>query len=58
MNILILMIPASILLGVFFLGAFIWATKRGQFDDVVTPQYEILLEDKIIKDVNNEHKST
>ena len=58
MSILILMIPASILLGVFFVGAFIWATKQGQFDDLVTPQYEVLLEDKQIKDVNNEQKST
>ena len=52
--ILILMVPASILLGFFFLGTFVWATKQGQFDDLVTPQYEMLIEDKQIKDVKHE----
>lgn len=50
MNALLIMIPASLILGVFFLGLYIWAVKRGQFDDLVTPQYEILLEDKQIKE--------
>ncbi|MCB9025247.1 MAG: cbb3-type cytochrome oxidase assembly protein CcoS [Bdellovibrionaceae bacterium] len=54
MSIILIMIPASLLLGLFFLGAFIWATKEGQFDDLVTPQYEILIEDKQIKDVKHE----
>lgn len=54
MSIILLMIPASLILGLFFLGTFIWATKNGQFDDLVTPQYEILIEDKQIKDVKHE----
>ncbi len=54
MNILILMVPASILLGFFFLGIFIWATREGQFDDLVTPQYDILLDDNIKEDKKNE----
>ncbi len=42
MSILMLMIPIALLLGLCFLGAFIWATTRGQFDDSITPAYRIL----------------
>jgi cbb3-type cytochrome oxidase maturation protein len=42
MNILILMIPMSLLLGGVFLLAFIWSAEDGQLDDVQTPAYRIL----------------
>lgn len=42
MNILYLMIPVSILLGGFFVGAFIWSVLGGQLDDVHTPAHRIL----------------
>lgn len=42
MNILILMIPVSLLLGSVFLLAFIWSASSGQFDDVQTPALRIL----------------
>lgn len=42
MNILIIMIPVSLLLGAAFLGAFIWTVNHGQFDDVYTPAHRIL----------------
>jgi cbb3-type cytochrome oxidase maturation protein len=47
MNILILMIPASILLGVGFLGAFIWALRSDQYEDLDTPAHRILVQDDI-----------
>jgi cbb3-type cytochrome oxidase maturation protein len=31
---------------VIFLGAFIWSVKNGQLDDLETPAYRILLDDK------------
>ncbi len=42
MNILILMIPLALILGGGFVAAFIWATKKGQFDDLDTPAHRIL----------------
>lgn len=47
MSVLSLMIPMAIILGILFLGAFIWAVSKGQFDDTETPAYRILNEDKI-----------
>ncbi|QOY62429.1 cbb3-type cytochrome oxidase assembly protein CcoS [Lysobacter sp. H21R4] len=46
MNILLFLIPVSMLgLGV-ALWAFIWAVKRGQFEDMDTPALDILREDE------------
>ncbi len=46
MNILILMIPISLLLGAGFLAAFIWSASSGQMDDTQTPAYRILNDGK------------
>lgn len=45
MNILILMIPMALLLGVGFISAFLWANSQGQFDDLETPAHRILKDD-------------
>ncbi len=45
MNILTIMIPMALLLGVGFVAAFFWATSKGQFDDVETPAHRILNDD-------------
>ena len=45
MNIIILMIPLALFLGIAFVGAFFWATSQGQFDDLETPAHRILNED-------------
>ena len=42
MNVLILMIPMALVLGFGFVLAFIWATNKGQFDDLETPAHRIL----------------
>ena len=45
MNILLMLIPLSmVLLGV-AVAAFVWAVKRGQFDDLDTPALDILEDD-------------
>ncbi|MFS4457712.1 cbb3-type cytochrome oxidase assembly protein CcoS [Bdellovibrio sp. HCB2-146] len=46
MNILSLMIPMALLLGIGFVGAFLWATSKGQFDDLETPAHRILHDEK------------
>ncbi|HPI41219.1 MAG TPA: cbb3-type cytochrome oxidase assembly protein CcoS [Pseudobdellovibrionaceae bacterium] len=42
MNVLVIMIPMALLLGLGFVVSFIIATKMGQFDDTVTPAHRIL----------------
>jgi len=42
MNILYLMIPVSLALGLGFLFGFIWGVRNGQMDDTQTPAYRIL----------------
>jgi len=46
------MISVSLLIAIFFLLAFFWATKNGQFEDDYTPSMRILFEDEI-ENVNN-----
>ena len=46
MNILLALIPISLLLLVLAIGAFLWAVKRGQFDDLDTPSLDILGDDE------------
>lgn len=45
MNILLLLIPMSLLLLAAAVWAFVWAVKRGQFDDLDTPALDILRDD-------------
>lgn len=45
MIILLLLIPLSLLLLVAAIWAFVWAVKRGQFDDLDTPAIDILRDD-------------
>jgi cbb3-type cytochrome oxidase maturation protein len=45
MNIMILMIPMALLLGIGFVVSFFWATSEGQFDDLETPAHRILKDD-------------
>lgn len=44
MEIMFLLIILSLISAIGFLGAFIWATKSGQFDDEYTPSVRILFD--------------
>lgn len=46
MNILLLLIPLSLVLLVCAVGAFAWAVRTGQFDDLETPAIDILADDR------------
>ena len=46
MNALLITIPISLLLVVFFVVAYIIAVKHDQFEDLVTPAHRILLDDE------------
>lgn len=45
MSALYLLIIASILVALGFVGAFIWSVRRGHFDDDYTPSVRILLDE-------------
>lgn len=45
MNILLALIPVSLLLLGAAIWFFLWAVKRGQFDDLDTPALDMLRED-------------
>lgn len=45
LDVLYLLIPASVLLALVALGLFIWAIHSGQFDDLETPAIRILFDD-------------
>ena len=46
MNILLLLVPLSLLLLGAAVWAFAWAVRRGQFDDLDTPPLDILRDDE------------
>lgn len=45
MIILLLLIPLSLMLLAVAIGSFVWAVRKGQFDDMDTPAIDILRED-------------
>jgi cbb3-type cytochrome oxidase maturation protein len=45
MEILFLLIPVSLVLLALAIGAFFWAVRSGQFDDLDSPAYRILMDD-------------
>lgn len=45
MTILFLLIPLGLLLVGIAVGAFFWATRSGQFDDLDSPAWSVVLDD-------------
>lgn len=45
MEILYLLIPIAVVVLVVAIGAFMWAIKSGQFEDLEGPAYRILMDD-------------
>ena len=45
MNILLLLVPLSLVLLGIAIGAFVWAVRRGQFDDLDAAAIDILVDD-------------
>lgn len=45
MEIIYVLLPLALGLGILFVGFFLWAVKAGQYDDVETPKYRMLLDE-------------
>jgi cbb3-type cytochrome oxidase maturation protein len=56
MDVMFILIGASITVAVTFLLAFLWAVKSGQYDDRYTPSVRILFEDNIKRELNKKYK--
>jgi len=48
MGIIYLMLIVSLIIALFFLFSFLWATKNGQYDDDYTPSVRMLFDDEEI----------
>jgi len=56
MIILLLLIPLSVMLLAVAIWAFVWAVRKGQFDDLDTPALDILVDtDELPPRVRKEH---
>jgi cbb3-type cytochrome oxidase maturation protein len=45
MSVILLMLPATLLLALIFLIAYIWSIRSGQYEDVRTPSMRMLADD-------------
>ena len=45
MDVLFIVVPLALVFVGFALGAFVWAARRGQFDDLETPALRVLSDD-------------
>jgi cbb3-type cytochrome oxidase maturation protein len=46
MSVLFVLVPVALVLVLAAVAAYLWAAKRGQFDDLVTPAWRALDEDE------------
>lgn len=56
MEVIIILLPLALLLAAIFIGSFIWTTIKGQYDDLETPKYKLLLDDKYLASKKEENK--
>jgi cbb3-type cytochrome oxidase maturation protein len=54
MGMIYIMLTVSLLIALFFLVSFFWATKTGQFDDDYAPSVRILFDDETNNNSNTE----
>ena len=45
MSVIVILILASLVVALLFLGGFIWAVRSGQYDDTCTPSMRVLTDD-------------
>ncbi len=46
MSVLLLLLPVALAIVAVAIGAFVWAARRGQFDDLDTPALRVLHDDE------------
>jgi len=56
MNIIYFLVPMALLLGLGFAAAFVISSWKGQFDDLETPAYRVLLDDELNVELNHKNQ--
>jgi cbb3-type cytochrome oxidase maturation protein len=56
MEVIVILLPIALALGILFIAAFLWAAKHGQYDDLETPKFRILIDDTFSKIKTNKKK--
>ena len=57
MNIIFILIIASLFIAIIFFILFITSVKTGQYDDVYTPSVRMLFDDELVKGKNSDKES-
>lgn len=52
MGVIVILVVASLIIALGFLGAFIWSVKKGQFEDDYTPSVRMLFENEVEQENN------
>ena len=55
MSVIIVLILASLTVGLIFLAAFIWSVRSGQYEDTLTPSMRVLLDDAATQNQSPKH---
>ena len=53
MGVIVILISASLIVALLFLGAFIWSIRSGQYEDDYTPSVRMLFENKTPQNKSN-----
>lgn len=56
MNIIFMLIIASLFIAIIFFILFVKSVKTGQYDDVYTPSVRMLFDDELVKDESSGKK--
>jgi len=57
LNIIFILILASLFIAILFFILFVKSVKTGQYDDVYTPSVRMLFDDELVKDKTSDKKS-
>lgn len=58
MNVVLILLTASLTIAIGFLAAFIWSVKDGQYEDDYTPSVRILFDEPVRKGQEGENSDT
>lgn len=53
MSVIIILMLASLAVGLGFVVAFVWSVRGGQYEDTLTPSMRVLAEDEPVSDTNS-----